>query len=162
MTLRRALVYGLGVALGVMLALPNGRHDATDAMRLGAGLPANAPGSDSSPTQPGVGDVSDPSSAMRDGALLRHARADESMSSQGNRVYAASGVTLESLRSDDVFVGYAVVRSHDARLDVGDVITAVNGQLVEDSAAGGELLIAALRNPDAALTLQSRSDWTAP
>lgn len=87
--------------------------------------------------------------------------AEPSQSGEGftNRVYAAAGVTLEAFRVDDQFVGYAVVRSHDPRLDVGMVITFVDGEAVEDSAAGGELLIAALRRPDAELILQARSAW---
>lgn len=74
-------------------------------------------------------------------------------------MYAGTGVTLEAFRLGDAFAGYAVVRSHDPRLTVDDVITAVNGVPVEDSAAGSELLIAALRDPAVELAVQSRTDW---
>jgi hypothetical protein len=90
---------------------------------------------------------------VSDGATL------DPVETPADRVYGASGVALEAFRADDVFVGYAVVRSHDARLSVGDIVTAIDGQSVEEGAAGSELLLAMLRNPEAEITLQSRADW---
>jgi hypothetical protein len=63
---------------------------------------------------------------------------------------AGAGLTLRRhVASDGSFVGYRITRSPEhLRFRVGDVITAVNGQAAEDSAAGTELMLVALRFPD--------------
>ena len=72
-------------------------------------------------------------------------------------IIMSGGLTMLPLREDGVFVGYEIISSGtDDRLTSGDVITSLNGIPVEDSAAGGELLIAALVNPTTEIELRSR------
>lgn len=74
-------------------------------------------------------------------------------------VYAQPGLTLRPERIADRFVGYRVLRNEsDSRFEAGDIIAAVNGIPTEDSAAGSELLIAALMNPDADVRLYEDAD----
>jgi hypothetical protein len=142
--LRRVLIYPAALALGVLLAVP---HKGTVGQFLAASEPVA--GARSSMT-------SGPQSNPKTTPKMPRVVVGEP---RGPQVYAGTGITFEAFRLGDDFAGYAVVRSHDSRLAVGDVITAVNGVPVEDSAAGSELLIAALRDPAAELAVQSRTDW---
>jgi hypothetical protein len=139
---RRWWIYGLAAAAGVALALPWGREHAADTS-VAPQPPASRVHRDSAPV------ATDASQAA---ASVPSAPPEA-------RLYANSGLEFEPLHAADVFVGYAVIRSHDPRLAVGDVVIAVGGEPVEEGAAGSELLIAALRNPSAELTIQQRSDW---
>ncbi|MFK7916394.1 MAG: hypothetical protein AB8B93_20950 [Pseudomonadales bacterium] len=59
--------------------------------------------------------------------------------------------------SNGRFQGYLVTgRSGDYRFSHGDIITAIGQTPVEDSAAGSELLLIALAQPDTALTTLRR------
>lgn len=72
----------------------------------------------------------------------------------GVQFRAADGLIIEPARLNGNFVGYRVITNFvDPRFVVGDIISAVNEIDVEDSAAGGELLIAALSDPYANVTL---------
>jgi hypothetical protein len=142
---RRAAIYVVAVALGAAIAIPHERNDAKTAT---AGPQGVRPVS------------STPASGPRP-ALQASERAAQTESGPKfePRIYAAVGVAFEAFRTAGAFVGYSVVRSHDPRLAVGDVVTAVNGDPVEDSAAGGEMLTAALRNPQVELSVRPRTDW---
>jgi hypothetical protein len=142
---RRWLVYGLAAAAGIALALPSAREHADSAV---------TPHSSTRPVR------EPPAAATRTVAVeVSQPRANAPPAPIVARLYASSGLEFEPLHANDVFVGYAVVRSHDPRLAVGDVVIAVGGEPVEEGAAGSELLIAALRNAAAELTVQQRSDW---
>jgi len=141
---RHALIYTVALALGVFLAVP---HKSTVGKIAAAPEPAADARSSLAPS---------PQHNPQLTPNLPRVVVDEP---RGPQVYAGTGVTLEAFRLGDAFAGYAVVRSHDPRLTVDDVITAVNGVPVEDSAAGSELLIAALRDPAVELAVQSRTDW---
>ena len=136
------MIYAAALALGVFLAAP---HIGT------VGKPAAAPASEVHKSQTSVQRKSQPVANESPPAVVGEPRPPQ--------IYAGTGVTLEAFRHGDAFAGYAVVRSHDPRLAVDDVITAVNGVPVEDTAAGSELLVAALRDPGAELAVQSRTDW---
>ena len=142
---RRALIYAAALALGVFLAVP---HKGT------VGRIATAPES-AAGARPALARSEQPNPQPTQIASMPVVPAV----AHAPQVYAGTGVTLEAFRLDEEFAGYAVVRSHDPRLAVDDVITAVNGVPVEDSAAGSELLVAALRDPAAELAVQSRADW---
>ena len=54
------------------------------------------------------------------------------------------------------FVGYKVLaNASDPRFAEGDIITELNGEPVEDSAAGTELLTIGLMNPETAISVVS-------
>ena len=73
-------------------------------------------------------------------------------------VFAEGGLSLVAHRSSGEFVGYQVVNAgEDRRLAEGDVITAINGTPVEDSAAGSELLLIGLASEDAEIQTWSAS-----
>jgi len=62
-------------------------------------------------------------------------------------IFLPGNVTMAPLRENGVFVGYEILSvGSDDRLSASDVITSLNGIPVEDSAAGSELVIAALTN----------------
>ncbi len=141
----RWIVYCLAAAAGIVIALPFDRRPPVSANEGQVAAPATK--------------VAVPS------AVIEHAStpmtvATVSPKPTASKLYANQALELEPLHAGGVFVGYVVVRSHDPRLSVGDVVTAISGQQVEEGAAGSELLIAALRNPNAELTLQQRADWS--
>lgn len=71
-------------------------------------------------------------------------------------VFAGEGLVLRPAVTGDGFIGFLVVRNDsDRRFSVGDVIVSVNDQPVEHSAAGSELLIASLADPDALVETRS-------
>lgn len=66
------------------------------------------------------------------------------------------GLSLIRSEKDGTFLGYKVIsNAGDARFREGDIITKVNGEPVEDSAAGSELLTIGLMNPDNEITVAS-------
>lgn len=72
-------------------------------------------------------------------------------------IVLSGDVRLMPYRQDGVFVGYEIVSAgSDGRFSAGDIITSVNGIAVEDSAAGGELLIAGLADQEARVQLRKR------
>lgn len=142
----RLIVYGLAAAAGVALALPFDRRAPAEAKDV-------APSARSAPA------VEEPATSVVHNVVGNVAAPVPSVRAS-SRLYASQGLELEALHADGAFVGYVVIRSHDARLSVDDVVTAVGGEPVEEGAAGSELLIAALRNPDAELTLRQKSDWS--
>ena len=77
--------------------------------------------------------------------------------SLSNTIFLPGNVTMAPLRENGVFVGYEILsEGSDDRLSAGDVITSLNGIPVEDSAAGGELAIAALVNPETSIELRGQ------
>jgi hypothetical protein len=70
---------------------------------------------------------------------------DRSALRESEIIRAHSGLSLIPVRDGDNFIGFKVLQNGtDSRFSVGDIIAAVNGKPVEDSAAGGELLVIAL------------------
>lgn len=141
----RWIVYGLAAAAGIAFALPFDRRPPVDANEGQVTVPTTR--------------VAAPSPVI-ERASAQVPAATVSPKPAASKLYANQSLELEPLHAADGFVGYVVVRSHDPRLSVGDVVTAVGGQQVEEGAAGSELLIAALRNPGAELTVQQRADWS--
>ena len=144
---RHETAYGVAAALGIVLALPD------DSIDFGG-----------PPPRPMIAEhvsalKTSEASARSSVEVALAPRFEEGTSMDAMRVYGAMDLTLEPYSQDGEFVGYAVLRSHDPRLSVGDVVTAVNGEFVEHSAAGGELLIAMLRNADADIVVRPRSEW---
>jgi hypothetical protein len=144
----RVVVYVLAAAAGIALALPFDRPEPAS--------PDDSAGTREGGTQ-GVRPLAYHGSPTANAAPAPVSRSTVPTSP---KVYANQGLELEPLYAEEAFVGYLVVRSHDPRLSVGDVITGVGGHQVEEGAAGSELLIAALRNPQADLTVQQRTDWS--
>lgn len=72
---------------------------------------------------------------------------------------AGSGLSITpSYSAAGEFEGYLVQgRSGDYRFNHGDIITAINQTPVEDSAAGSELLLIALAQPNIALATRAQS-----
>src|SRR5262245_35493777 len=138
---RRWWIYGLAAAAGVVLALPWAREHA----ETSAAPQSTTPRAQHAST-PVANDVRQPLVSASSAPPAEHP-------------YTSTALEFEPLHADDAFVGYAVIRSHDPRLAVGDVVIAVGGEPVEEGAAGSELLIAALRNSTAELTIQQRSAW---
>lgn len=74
-------------------------------------------------------------------------------------VYATDTLHLERAESEGKFLGYRVMSDDPEHgLNTGDIITAIDSNPVEDSPAGTELLIAALMNPDAEMTVIPADD----
>ena len=60
------------------------------------------------------------------------------------------GLLFEPAVVDGLFAGYRVITNlKDPRFKVGDIVTAIDGNPVEDSAAGSELFMAGLMNRNA-------------
>ena len=71
------------------------------------------------------------------------------------RFSTGSGASLRSAKRGARFVGFEVIEAgSDSRLKTGHVIISVNGVPVEDSAAGSELLLAALEDDEAIVQLR--------
>lgn len=78
-------------------------------------------------------------------------------STSNDEIFLSGDVTMAPHREDGVFVGYEIVSAgSDDRFSPGDVITSINGIPVEDSAAGGELAVAALANQNAKIELRNQ------
>jgi hypothetical protein len=74
-------------------------------------------------------------------------------------IVVSKGMRVGPVHEQGAFIGYRVIENtSDPRFEAGQIITAVGGTAVEDSAAGGELLIAVLRNPNADVTVIAASD----
>ena len=106
-------------------------------------------------------------SANRTGAVTLHSQStvtgridpDEPMPPFDSTVQANNGVVLTPELADGEFVGYRVVQSgSDPRFAAGDIIVAVNGNPAEHSAAGSELVIAALDDPQSEVSLRGSGD----
>jgi hypothetical protein len=97
---------------------------ANDSTAVSGGEPVTADGSRSTPVEPGV------------------------------QFRASEGLIFEPARINGKFIGFRVISNRDdIRVQVGDIVVSVNGMPVEDSAAGSELFIASLSNPDAVVQL---------
>jgi len=78
-------------------------------------------------------------------------------SASNDEIFLSGNVTMAPRRENGVFVGYEIVSAgSDGRFSRGDVITSINGIPVEDSAAGGELAVAALANRNAEIELRNQ------
>lgn len=72
----------------------------------------------------------------------------------GTMIRARDGLAFEPARIGSRFIGYRVLaNTSDPRFEIGDIIVSVAGSPVEDSPAGGELFLATLSNPEAAVQL---------
>jgi hypothetical protein len=77
--------------------------------------------------------------------------------STSNMIFLPGDVTMTPHRVNGMFIGYEVVSAgSDDRFSTGDVITSLNGAPVEDSAAGGELMIAALADRNSKIEFHSQ------
>jgi hypothetical protein len=84
----------------------------------------------------------DDATKSRHAARLPVAQLDDQ---QADVIQASTGVAFIPVRNAGTFVGFEIVRNqYDTRFSVGDIIAGINGVPVEDSPAGGELLIIAL------------------
>lgn len=71
-------------------------------------------------------------------------------------VRVTDGLSLVRAEEDGQFVGYKVLaNASDPRFEEGHIITELNGEPVEDSAAGTELLTIGLMNPETAISVVS-------
>ena len=138
----------VGVGLGsqerirMLLEAPNTpTADAATSTNAGAAS-VNTPLNDaapirSAPSRPQIQETTDP---MPSPAMLQSPAAEPDP-----HIFAARGLQLIPARIGDRFIGYRVLRNDsDSRFEAGDIIVAIGGQKVEDSAAGNELLIAGL------------------
>jgi hypothetical protein len=67
-----------------------------------------------------------------------------------SRIFAARGLQFEPASRNGQFIGYRVIENQiDSRFSVGDIIVSIGQSPLDASAAGGELFIATLLNPDA-------------
>jgi hypothetical protein len=85
--------------------------------------------------------------------------ADASMAelSASNMIFLPGEVTMTPHRVNGMFIGYEVLSAgSDDRFSTGDVITSLNGAPVEDSAAGGELIIAKLADRNSKIEFHSQ------
>ncbi len=74
-------------------------------------------------------------------------------------IRATDGLVVQPSRVGGQFVGYEVIESgDDSQFAHGAIIVAVNGVPVEDSAAGGELLIAALASREPVVEFYDAGD----
>lgn len=119
-------------------------------------VPFNAPrGTEDTPAAERTLPGSVALSSARPTADQVNARINESQ----NEVFANSGVILKPARANNTFLGYRVINAaKDNRFQAGDIIVRINGAETEDSAAGSELLIAALANPDSRIELRRGDD----
>ncbi len=66
------------------------------------------------------------------------------------------GLLFEPAVVDGLFAGYRVITNlEDPRFKVGDIVTAIDGNPVEDSAAGSELFMAGLMNRNAEVEVRA-------
>lgn len=72
-------------------------------------------------------------------------------------IRVSNDLAIQALHENGLFVGYQVASSDgDSRFSNGDVIIAIDGSPVEDSAAGGEILSAALASRSAEFELRGQ------
>jgi len=78
---------------------------------------------------------------------------------EDSMIFGGDDVVLRPVRRDGLFIGYLVVSSGShGELTEGRTIVSVNGAPVEDSAAGGELLLAALAGSGASIQYVEEQD----
>ena len=83
--------------------------------------------------------------------------ADSTPKSNDVEIYRSGQIQMTPYHSDGVFVGYEVLSAgSDERFRAGDIIKSLNGIPVEDSAAGSELVIAALVSTETRIELFAR------
>lgn len=82
------------------------------------------------------------------------AEADIDSSDDANIVVMNDSTSFERFTLDGIFQGYRVIGGgSDPRFSDGDIIVEIGGMPVEDSAAGGELLMIAMQNPNTPVKL---------
>lgn len=93
--------------------------------------------------------------AQREADKIRPVRSDNQVTAQEDSVVMVSNdLSLVRMAENGQFVGYKVLKNvSDPRFAAGDVITEINSEPVEDSAAGTELLTIGLMNPDAEISI---------
>lgn len=137
------LVFAASFALSIFILLSNDSSDPTPAAANGANTtaPGVAPSSTANPASRGTSNrTAAPAEIERQPVQL----------DATDQFQAAGGVVFEPARQGGQFVGFRIISNQDdPRLAIGDVVTAINGAPVEDSAAGSELFIAGLANRSA-------------
>ena len=78
-------------------------------------------------------------------------------SASNEEIFLSGDVRMAPRRENGVFVGYEIVSAgSDDRFSRGDIIMSINGIPVEDSAAGGELAVAALADRSAEIEIRNQ------